>query len=273
MEVSRKSLSCDVLTRLSPNLPVKLVVTKAVSKSLKTDVTKDFITASEPTFSDFKLLSATTACLYSTTPIPNDPGFLKIEPAAKIREIMPDGHYEWVNGDNRQIFSCPKIPGKQAFVVAVRLIPKTTYVFSIPQGVRDVYGTSVSNTVNLGSFSSPDVAEKDRYLYSNALREVNVIPSNVPIVVGMRSVNLDTLTMSVCETNEAEYFGFLAGIYGANYQPNCSDAKQVRIPLQNRHWELAPKEVDIETDVLGRKLQSNFVIVRGSSQDHYNLYE
>jgi hypothetical protein len=272
-ETSLTSLSCDVKTALPPNSAVRLVISKAVSKSLKTDVAKDFVTAPTPAFSDFKLLSATEACLYSNVPIPNDPAFLQITPSAKVREIMPDGRYEWINGDNREVFSCPKISGKRAFVASTRLIPKTSYAFAVSALARDAYGSRIKSSVNLGTFVAPDVSDKDRYLYSSALREINVIPSDVPIVVGMRSVNIDSAIVGACETDEAEYFRFVANSWRPNYQPNCSDAKQISVPLQNRHWELSPKQLDVETDVLGRKFQSNFVIVRGSARDHYNLAE
>lgn len=34
------------------------------------------------------------------------------------------------------------------------------------------------------------------------------------------------------------------------------------VPLQNRHWQLSPEQVDVESDILGREAESPFVFVR-----------
>lgn len=128
-ETKRTGFKCEALGTLPYGTPVKLVVSKSVSPSLKADATKDFVVSPEFKVSDLKLVSPTEVCLYSTTPIQNVPELFATEPASRSREIMPDGRWEWKNGENREVFTCPKIEGKKAFVVSTRLNPQTEYSF------------------------------------------------------------------------------------------------------------------------------------------------
>lgn len=148
-EVKRTSFKCEVQGTLPYATDVKLVVSKSVSPSLKSDATKDFSVSPEFRVSDLKIVSPTEACLYSTTPVQNLPEFFVTEPASKTREIMPDGRWEWKNGENREIFTCPKIEGKKAFVVSTRLNPRTEYSFRFKKGSADVYGNSLSAEAEL----------------------------------------------------------------------------------------------------------------------------
>ncbi|MDQ1344255.1 MAG: hypothetical protein QG650_975, partial [Patescibacteria group bacterium] len=260
-EAKRTGFRCEVLGTLPYGASVRLVVSKSVSASLKTDAVKDFTVSPEFKVSDFKVLSPTEACLYSTTPIANRPEMIVSEPVSRTREIIADGRWEWMNGENKQVFSCPKIEGKTAFIAAVRLNPQTEYAFRL-KNASDSYGNRLVSDVDLGKAKTGDVSDKDRYLYSSASRDINVIPADAKIVLGLKSVNIGTALMEVCETDATEYFRFTTNGWRQNYSPRCSNSAKVSLPLQNRHWELSPKQVDAESEILGREAESPFVLVR-----------
>lgn len=270
-ETKHTSFKCEIPGTLQYGVNVKLVISKAVSPTLRADVTKDFVVSPEFKVSDFKLVSPTEACFYSTTGVPNVPEALVTEPVSKTREIMPDGHYEWVNGENKEIFTCPKIADKQAFVASVRLNPQTEYAFRFKKGSTDVYGNAFSVDADLGKAKTGDISEKDKYLYSSASKDINVLPSDAKIVLGLKSVNIESANIEACETDASEYFRFSANAWRQNYAPNCKKVSKIKLPLQNRHWELSPKQVDVEADILGHEAESPFVLVRGSAYDHFNV--
>ncbi len=264
------SLVCVPKSPLPAGAPVRFVVSKSVSKSLGADVSKEFVAAPEMAVSDFKLLSPTEACLYSATPLANEPSFLKTEPASKVREITEDGTWEWRDGNYAQRFACPKIAGKRAYVASVRLRANTPYAFSLAKGFPDAYGNVLASDVPLGTATSGNLSDRDRYLYSNALRDVNVLPDDVPVVLGMKTVNLDTVTLEACETSAGEYFRFLSNRWESGYSPDCQFSKKT-VPVQNRGWDLSPATVDV-AEILGRTPSSPFVVVRGSVRDAFNLH-
>lgn len=270
-QVKRTSFKCELLGTLPYGAAVRLVVSKSVSPSLKSDVTKDFAVSPEFKVSDFKLVSPTEACVYSTNSLQNRPEFLVTDPASKAREIMPDGRWEWSNGNNREVFTCPKIEGKKAFVISTRLNPQTEYSFRFKKGSADVYGNSLVADADLGKAKTGNVSEKDKYLYSSATKDVNVIPAEAKIVLGLKSVNLDSATFEACETDASEYFRFTVNPWRNGYSPACKKVAKLSLPLQNRHWALSPKQIDVESEILGHEAESPFVLVRGSAYDRFNV--
>lgn len=265
-ETKRTSFKCELKGALPYGAPARLVVSKAVSPSLREDASKNFFVSPEFAVSDLKVLSPTEACLYSATQLKNAPEALVTVPASKTREIVPDGRYEWVNGENREIFSCPKLPGKTAYVASVRLNPQTEYAFRLKKGTYDAYGNRLGADFDLGKAKTGDVFEKDKYLYSSAVRDINVIPADAKIVLGLKSVNISSALFEACETDADEYFRFTANPWRQGYSPKCSNSARAEIPLQNRHWELSPKQVDVEAEILKKEAESPFVLVRGSSR-------
>lgn len=261
-ETKRTGFKCEIKSPLPHGAKVRLSVSKSASSSLRADATKDFVVSPEFSVSGFKAVSPTEACLYSTTPLQNDPSFLKTTPASKTRDIFPDGRWEWKDGESREVFSCPKIEGKRAYVASVRLNPNTEYSAKFAKGAADSYGNRLQVDAEFPAFTTGNVSEKDRYLYSSATKDVNIIPTEAGIVVGLQSVNLTSAMLEACETDAFEYFRFAANPWKANYAPKCSRISKVNVPLQNRHWQLSPTQVDIEADILGREAESPFVFVR-----------
>ncbi len=261
-EEKRTGFKCEIKSPLPYGAKVRLVVSKSASPSLSSDAEKNFVVSPEFSVSGFKVVSTTEACLYSTTPLQNDPSFIVTVPVSRTRDIFPDGRWEWKNGESRETFSCPKVEGKRAYVASVRLNPDTEYSVKIAKGAADSYGNRLQSDVVFPAFKTGNVSEKDRYLYSSAPKDVNVIPAEAGMVAGLKSVNLASATLEACETDAAEYFRFAANPWKANYAPKCSRIARVVVPLQNRHWQLSPTQVDVEADILGREAESPFVFVR-----------
>lgn len=100
---------------------------------------------------------------------------------------------------------------------------------------------------------------------------MNVIPREAKIVLGLKSVNIAKATLEACETDALEYFRFTANPWRSGYAPSCKKVSKVSYPLENRHWTLSPKQVDVESEILGRDAESPFVLVRGSAYDRFNV--
>lgn len=274
-KTKRQALKCELPSdRLPYGASVRLVLPKEASASLKSDATRNFTVSPKFEVSDFKLLSVTEACFASTTPVLNNPEYFVTVPAAPVREISEDSQYS-VNekGESVRTFRCPQVPGKKTYVASVRLNPKTEYSFRLRKGLPDGYGNRLESDADFGKVITGEVSEKDRYLYSSATNVANVIPADAKIVLGVQSVNADSFMAEACETDATEYFLFSARRYDPWYLPKCRVSKKVSVPLQNRHWKLSPKQLDVETEILGKTISSPFVVVRGSLKDSFNVGE
>ncbi|HBA45379.1 TPA: hypothetical protein DEG21_01880 [Patescibacteria group bacterium] len=51
------------------------------------------------------------------------------------------------------------------------------------------------------NIKSGDIKESDKYLYSSFSKIVNVIPSDLPTVIDIQSINLNKASLEVCEMN------------------------------------------------------------------------
>lgn len=86
-------------------------------------------------------------------------------------------------------------------------------------------------------------------------------------------MNLETATLEACETDAFEYFRFTANPWKSGYSPACKKVSKVSVPLQNRHWSLSPKQLDVESEILRHDAESPFVLVRGSAYGRFNVAE
>jgi len=129
--------------------------------------------------------------------------------------------------------------------------------------MTDKYGSSLASEFSK-PITSGALKETDKYLYSSLTKEVNVIPSQLPIVMNVQSININSAAIEVCEMGVAEYQNYAMHMYDSFFQPSCVNLVKKEVPLKNKNWYLSPNKFDIEKDILGAKMKENYILVRGS---------
>ena len=118
------------------------------------------------------------------------------------------------------------------------------------------------------SLTTLPIDEKDIYLYSSAQSsETQVIPSSLPIVLGVLSVNADDMGIDVCEMDQTGYISFLTkrnNNNGIDATPQCLRHTTKKIDIKNHFWSVTPTKIDLEKDILKQNLSTPYVYIRGS---------
>jgi uncharacterized protein YfaS (alpha-2-macroglobulin family) len=96
-------------------------------------------------------------------------------------------------------------------------------------------------------------------------KQIQVIPTEAPIVLPLQSVNLDAIHIEVCTLSEAEYSNYLIKQYDNKYNPDCLQKTTKKVPLKNGKWNLTTQKIDLASDVFGGNLKGNILLVRGSA--------
>ena len=117
------------------------------------------------------------------------------------------------------------------------------------------------------SLTTLPIDEKDIYLYSSAQSsETQVIPSSLPIVLGVLSVNADDSNIDVCEMDQTGYISFLTkrNNNGIDTTPQCLRHTTKKIDIKNHFWSVTPTKIDLEKDILKQNFSTPYVYIRGS---------
>lgn len=112
-----------------------------------------------------------------------------------------------------------------------------------------MYGNKLEKDVSF-SVKTGKIDAKDIYLYSSFTRAIQIIPSNLPVVLNILSINSDTANTEVCEMDIDGYIDYLSRSGGRNYNPKCVSVIKKEIALKNRFWNITPNKIDLEKDVL-----------------------
>jgi len=93
-------------------------------------------------------------------------------------------------------------------------------------------------------------------------KEINVIPSEVPIVFNMQSVNVDNANFEICEMDMNGYMNYLQKRYTKNFSPTCLQKYSTGVTLKNTYWKLSNNKFDLEKDIAQANFKSPFILVR-----------
>ena len=185
---------------------------------MPSDIRVMFHTAPGFVLSDFSLISNTEGCLYTNNKFANPSddivssgARIVTRPASRIPTVHEDyGHITWsANGQTSKTeYTCPQISGKYVYVVDLRLNPLLAYKIDFLPTLLDEYGQHVSRLVSFSVKTGP-IDPKDQYLYSSAAGgQTQVIPSSLPIILGLISANIDSAHIEVCEMDQEGYIAF-----------------------------------------------------------------
>ncbi len=252
---------CEPKESLVRNTPYDLVIEPRISSGLRTEIRKPVPTPPKFSIQTFDILSATEACVYSTTPIPYTSTGFVFTPAAKMRGIG-DAYYDY----EKKKEVCPPRPGLRAQVAQIRLDGNTQYELKIPASIQDIYGEPLETDFVKTKFQTPALTQKDEYLYFIPGKEIQTLPLSAPVVLPIQSVNVSDAYVRVCSLSPQSYAKYTSGVrYTSGYTPDCESEVTKRIALKNGKWNLTTQKIDISADVLGgAPLPGNILLIRVS---------
>ena len=262
---------------IAPTVPLKkgtsyeFGVNKKANGSLIADLVKTFTTAPEFAVSGNVFLSNTETCLFFNNPLgtPYESYISEYDrittvPTSRVQSLIRDEEINWQT--NVKTYRCPQKPGQTSYILGTRFEPQKTYSIVIPETFEDVYGNKLGKDATF-TVKTGNIDPKDLYLYSSLNKPVQVIPSDLPIVLNILSLNADTANTEVCEMDTAGYRDYLSNGYNPYYTPICTKSMKKTVALKNRFWNLTANKIDLEQDVLGAKSMSPFLFVRSSVGD------
>jgi len=243
------------------------VINKKANNSIPSDVVKTYKTAPKFEILGNAFLSNTETCIYTSTNLDTN-GFyssmydsFRTIPVSKIHDLIVDGQMDWQT--NTKTYRCAQRPGQINYILGTRLEPRKEYSITVPATLEDIYGNKLGKDVSF-KVKTVDIAPKDIYLYSSLNKPVQIIPSNLPIVLNLMLINAHQANVEVCEMDAIGYRDYLSKNYQSNYNPVCTKNIKKTIPLKNRFWNITPNKFDVEKDILGAASNSPFLLVRAS---------
>ena len=269
---NKKRISLTLKSDLLPNTQYNFIVKKQINPDLGEDIVYHFQTPPSLAVSDFKFVGYAKSCLYFNNPIDNvwdkKDKIVTTSPASKISSVTD---YEWIPEDvlkfnDDEIVKkgyCPNPKnGNSLYILSTRMNPNTEYTLSTVNTLNDMYGNTLALPVEK-KVKTGQIEPKDKYLYISLSKEINVIPSQIPITINLQTVNLDNVDIDICEMSPQEYMEYTVNKYTQNYEPHCSQKTRTNLKVKDKFWTLSSNKFDLENDILKRKITSNIVLVRG----------
>jgi len=200
-------------------------------------------------------------------------------PSARIQSIgqeqfMPDelqSEFNKVTKDTVANFLktngfCPQPqPNEIVYAINTRLNPSSTYTVKFTP--KDIYGNTLSAITK--TFTTGKMKDKDKFLYIG-YPEKNTIPSNVPLLVNVQSINTDTANIAVCGMSVEQYLqnkntnvAYDASGNQIASAAKCDESFAKDVPLKNTNWILSNTRIDLEKDIGGKSLSSPIIRIVG----------
>lgn len=291
IEENKKEIKLSLAKTLQPNTKYKLIVKKGININLENDIIREFITAPKFEVKDYKFVSYSKSCLYLNNRIldiwskSND--FIDTIPSSKVNSISD---YEYVDYQDRvamwienQYYSgeaiikqvndnkyiergyCP--PAKwwdTLYVINTRLNPNTAYKLSTKQTLEDEYWNTIQSPFET-SIKTWNIQDKDKYLYTSLSKEVNLIPTSLPLVVNLQTINLDNVDIDVCIMDNNWYIDYSQNKWNQWFYPKCIKTYNKSLKVKNNYWNLTNNKFDVEQDIVGWKINANFILLKWSA--------
>jgi uncharacterized protein YfaS (alpha-2-macroglobulin family) len=191
---------------------------------------------------------------------------ITISPEAKIRSIetsdmipyeyMPyDGYSTIKKSEVEWLIAkyslCPLPKDNEiAYVVNTRLNPLTSYKLNFD--LRDIYGNKAPKIEK--EFTTEKIQDKDKFIYIGH-PEINTIPSNLPLVFNVQTINIAQAVIDVCVMTIEEYV--------KGNSASCIQSKTKTLPIKNKNWILTNTKLDVEQDILGETAKGQIIRISG----------
>lgn len=271
---SKKILILTFKKNLDFNKEYEFRVLKKSNPNLESDEIRAFKTAPRFEINSLVHIDNWLGCLYTNNLIKepsyedwetknNNLKLIKITPNGQIRSIV--NNYQWE--DNKYI--CPQKSPLNTYILNYRLNPNSPYKIDFLEWFTDVYDNKIDRTYSF-NINSSDIKEKDIYLYSSFVKNVNVIPSNVDSIINIQSINADKMNFTVCEM---DYKGYLSFTNNSDNPIICNKKTEKEIQLKNKYRTISNNRFDIEKDILQEKINSPifFIWWKTSNSKEYSF--
>lgn len=143
---------------------------------------------------------------------------------------------------------CPQPkPDEMVYVINTRLNPSTAYTLKFT--VKDMYGASVAPITK--TFTTGKIKDKDKFLYIG-YPDKNTIPSDVPLIVNIQSINTSKATIAVCAMDVEMYLKSKYTVSpnaNTNQLGQCDQSFNKDITLKNNNRLLSNTHIDLEKDI------------------------
>ncbi|MEI7557468.1 MAG: hypothetical protein WCJ45_01045 [bacterium] len=143
---------------------------------------------------------------------------------------------------------CPQPkPDEMVYVINTRLNPSTAYTLKFT--VKDMYGNVVAPITK--TFTTGKIKDKDKFLYIG-YPEKNTIPSDVPLIVNIQSINTSKVSIAVCAMDVEMYLKSKHTVSTDNQLVSpggCDQSFTKDITVKNNNRLLSNTHIDLEKDI------------------------
>jgi len=287
---NKKLIKLSLKQVLSTDTKYKLTIKKDINLNLDDDISREFTTSKNLLVTDYKFISYSKSCLYLNNMIMDiwtkKDEFITTNPESKVNSVtdyeyidyndqlamwIVDRYYSnetyvWnkVVSDDKYLerWYCPPAKnGDILYIINTRLNPNSEYKLSAKNILEDEYGNKLSKPFET-NFKTWNIQDKDKYLYIWLNKEINLIPTSLPLVVNLQTINLDNIDIEVCEMDKDGYIDFTQNRWNSWFFPKCIKNYNKNLLVKNNYWNLTNNKFDIEKDIVWEKINSTFVLVK-----------
>ena len=292
--LNKKRIKLTLKQKLENSEVYFLKISKNINKYLKEDIEKKYFSAKKLKIKDFRIINYKKTCLYLSNRLnfsrKNIEKVLTTTPKSQ-KSYIEDYDYIPYKIRKEIDYKSTYLEKKEFFlkkwycyidndyeywyVIKTKLNPNTFYQVKINNWFEDIYGNKLEKWY-VKKIKTWNIEENDKYLYFWASKYINIIPNNLPIVINLKTINLDKVNLEVCEMNWKAYFDYLKNNYKRGFKPNCINKKSGYISVKNRFWNISYNKIDLEKDFLKQKFKTNFILIKWSklnwSSSFSNIY-
>lgn len=250
---------------------------------------REFNTADKIKINRILPISYAKICLYSNNPLNLDKPLLTTNPTSRIQSIeqeetLPESlmYQDNLNIKKSELDKfltkydlCPAPKQDEiVYVINTRLSPSSKYKLTFTP--TDIYGNTMTQPMEQ-SFSTEKIKDKDKFIYIWH-PEKNTIPSDAPIVIDVQSINTDKADIKVCVMNIQDYLNNKYSYDNTDQQTTesylneqwsgvsivkgrCAQSWNKSIQIKNKNWILSDTKLDVEKDILWKKIENHIVRV------------
>lgn len=287
---NKKLIKLTLKQNLESDTKYKLIIKKDINLNLDDNLVREFSTSKKLQVVDYKFISYSKSCLYLNNKVENvwtkSSEFISTFPESKVSSISDYEYisyedqvsmgilntyysketYVWnkIVSDDKYIekWYCPQAKDwSTLYIINTRLNPNSEYKINVKNTLEDEFGNSLSSPFEK-SIKTWDIQEKDKYLYISLSKEINLIPTNLPLIVNLQTINLDNIDIDVCEMDKDWYIDYIQNRWSNYFSPKCIKNYNKNLLVKNNYWNLTNNKFDIENDIIWWKTNANYLLVR-----------
>lgn len=253
-------------------------ISKDIDKHLEKTLAFKFTVPEPVRLVDFVNIDYSKSCLYfsNEVSIQYNSWYINFQPDWIIRSMSNNDYipwnFKWKTWDEyiAEWYCPPTVLWKNLIKVDSRLNWNSTYDLVLSWSIEDIYWNKMWDNV-VKKIKTWNLHDRDRYLYSSLASDYVVYPKSENIVINLQSINNDNAYIDVCQTDINWYIDYLEKWrnYDFPFYPKCTKKAQKYLKLKNYWWDLSNNIYDLEEDVVGWDMNSDFVIIRWNTKNDF----